>query len=172
MANRQAKPKKALQRIGLRVTVTNTTFEADFALVITKEITLHSHRLLMSGDIENEDFVNMVNAGVGEVARFQSMAKVEVIAYGFTTGSFYRGIDCNRELTEQIQKAAEIPAITPATAMINALRYFRAEKISVGTIYPEWNNAMLLAYLKAVVFHVINLEGALRPANTAIHEPM
>jgi len=154
------------------VPATNTTFEADFALVVAKEVTLHSHRLWMSGDVESEDFIDKVNDEVEEAAKYLALAKVEVIAYGFTTGSFYRGIAYSKQLEERIQKAAGVPGITPATAIVEALHYFEAKKVSVATPYPEWNNAMLLRYLDEASFDVLNLEGDPRPASVAIREPM
>lgn len=160
------------RRVGLMVPATNTTFEADFALVVPKEVTLHSHRLWMSGDVESEDFIDKVNDEVEEAAKYLAMAKVEVIAYGFTTGSFYRGIAYSKQLEERIQKAARVPGITPATAIVDALHYFGAKKLSVATPYPEWNNAMLLRYLDEAGFDVLNLEGDPRPASIAIREPM
>ncbi|MBA7691443.1 Maleate isomerase [subsurface metagenome] len=160
------------RRVGLMVPATNATFEADFALVVPKEITLHSHRLWMSGGVEGEDFVDKVNEEVEEAAKYLAMAKVEVIAYGFTTGSFYRGIAYSKQLEERIQKAAGVPGVTPATAIVEALHYFEAKKLSVATPYPEWNNAMLLRYLDEAGFDVLNLEGDPRPASIAIREPM
>jgi len=160
------------RRVGLMVPATNTTFEADFALVVAKEVTLHSHRLWMSGGVESEDFVDKVNEGIEEAAKYLALAKVEVIAYGFTTGSFYRGIAYSKQLEERIQKAAAVPGVTPATAIVEALHYFEAKKLSVATPYPEWNNAMLLRYLDEAGFDVLNLEGDPRPASIAIREPM
>jgi maleate isomerase len=160
------------RRVGLMVPATNTTFEADFALVAPKEVTLHSHRLWMSGDVESEDFIDKVNDEVEEAANYLALAKVEVIAYGFTTGSFYRGIAYSKQLEERIQKAAGVPGVTPATAIVEALHHFGAKKLSVATPYPEWNNAMLLRYLDEAGFAVLNLEGDPRPASVAIREPM
>ena len=165
MLNRQ-------RRVGLMVPATNTTFEADFALVVPEDVTLHSHRLWMSRDVESETFIDKVNEGIEEAARYLALAKVEAIAYGFTTGSFYRGIAYSKQLEERIHKAAGVPGITPATAIVDALHYFGAKKLSVATPYPEWNNAMLLRYLGEAGFSVLNLEGDTRPASIAIHEPM
>jgi len=154
------------------VPATNTTFEADFALVVPKEVTLHAHRLWMSEGVESEDFVDKVNDEVEEAAKYLALAKVEVIAYGFTTGSFYRGIAYSKQLEGRIQQAAGVPGVTPATAIVEALHYFGAKKLSVATPYPGWNNAMLLRYLDEAGFVVLNLEGDTRPASIAIHEPM
>jgi maleate isomerase len=126
----------------------------------------------MSGDVEGEDFIDKVNEGIEAAAKYLALAKVEVIAYGFTTGSFYRGRTYSKQLEERIQKAAGVPGVTPATAIVEALHHFGAKKLSVATPYPEWNNAMLLRYLDEAGFAVLNLEGDPRPASVAIREPM
>ena len=126
----------------------------------------------MSGDVESEDFIDKVNEGIEQAAKYLALAKVEVIAYGFTTGSFYRGRAYSKQLEERIQKAAAVPGVTPATAIVEALHHFGAKKLSVATPYPEWNNAMLLRYLDEAGFAVLNLEGDPRPASVAIREPM
>lgn len=159
-------------RLGLMVPATNTTFEADYALVAPPGVTLHSRRLQIQTGVESEDGIDRTNEGVEEAARYLAKARVEIIAYGFTTGSFYRGIDYNRDLSDRIAKAAGVPAITPASAILEALRFFGARRISVATPYPEWNNGRLLAYLRAAGVQVFNLEGDPRPTTTAILAPM
>jgi maleate isomerase len=154
------------------VPATNTTFEADYALVAPPGVTLHSHRLWIHPGVEGQEGIDRTNEGVEEAARYLGRARVAIIAYGFTTGSFYRGTDYNRDLSHRIAKAAGVPAITPATAILEALRFFRAGRISVATPYPEWNNERLLTYLKAAGIQVLNLEGDPRPATIAIHAPL
>ena len=43
--------------------------------------------------------------------------------------------------------------------MVEALRFFGARRISVATPYPEWNNRQLRAYLEALGFDVLNVDG-------------
>ncbi len=160
------------RRVGLMVPATNTTFEADYALVAPPGVTLHSHRLWNPPGVEGHEGIDQTNEGVEEAARYLRRARVEIISYGFTTGSFYRGIDYNRDLSDRIANTAGVPAITPATAILEALRFLRAGKISVATPYPEWNNERLLRYLEAAGIQVLNLEGDPRPATVAIQAPL
>jgi maleate isomerase len=43
--------------------------------------------------------------------------------------------------------------------VVEALRSFGARRVSVATPYPDWNNKQLRAYLEALGFEVLNVEG-------------
>jgi maleate cis-trans isomerase len=154
------------------VPASNTTFETNFALVAPRGVTFHSHRLWIHTGIEGEEAIDSTNESVEQAARYLASARVSLIAYGFATGSFYRGIDHDRELTRRISHASGLPAITAATAILEALRFLRVETISVATPYPEWNNDRLLTYLTAAGLRVLNLQGDPRPTNAAIDQPL
>ena len=87
-----------------------------------------------------------MNAGVEEAASYLGAARVEVIAYGFATGSFYRGLNYATQLMERISKAGGVAAVAASPAMVEALRSFGAMSLSVASPYPEWNNQRLRAY--------------------------
>ena len=163
---------KPSRRLGLMVPATNTTFEADYALVVPAGVTLHSHRLWIPREVEGPECLDRANEGVEEAARYLASAKVSLIAYGFATGSFFRGIEYDGDLSRRIMNASGLPAITAATAILEALRFLRAASISVATPYPEWNNNQLLMYLKAAGLRVLNLQGDPRPTNVAIRDPL
>jgi maleate cis-trans isomerase len=100
-----------------------------------------------------------MNAEIESGARYLATARVDVVAYGCTTGSFYRGPGYDRDLIRTIEKAAGVPAVAAAPAVVEALRHFGARRISVATPYPEWNNQRLRAYLEASGFEVLNVDG-------------
>lgn len=159
-------------RIGLMMPATNTTFESDFARIASKCITIHSQRLWDSNDLENEEFVDKVNSGVGHAATLLSMARVQVIAYGFTTGSFYKGIDYESDLRKRIQNSSCVPVVTPAKAMVDALRRLRITRVAVATPYSEWHNTKIRQYLEAHGFDVLRVQGDSRSPITASDDPM
>jgi len=97
------------RRVGLMITAANATFEPDFMLAMAKGITLHSHRLWRPPGVESRSNVDAVNGAVEEAARYLSRAKVEVIAYGYATGSFYRGVEHDKRLIARIERVARVP---------------------------------------------------------------
>ena len=152
------------KRIGVMVPSTNTTFEADFQLVAPRDVTIHGQRLWLTNDADGQAGMDRMNGEIEAGAKYLATANVNVVAYGCTTGSFYRGPGYDRELIETISKAAGVPAVAAAPAVVEALRHFGARRISVATPYPEWNNQRLRAYLEASGFEVLNVDGEPRAA--------
>ena len=153
-------------RIGVMIPSTNTTLEADYQLVAPRDVTIHSHRLWLTNEFSDADGMDRMNAEIESAARYLATAKVDAIAYGCTTGSFYKGPGWDREMLELIQGAAEVPAAATSPSVAEALRFFGAKRISVASPYPAWNNEKLRAYLEAQGFEVLNVEGEPRAAES------
>lgn len=154
------------KRIGVMVPSTNTTFEADFQMVAPRDVTIHGQRLWLTNDAAGEEGMNRMNAEVETGARYLATAKVDVIAYGCTTGSFYKGPGWDRDMIALMERVAGVPAVATAPSVVEALRFFGARRISVATPYPEWNNQQLRTYLAALGFEVLNVEGEPRAARS------
>jgi maleate isomerase len=152
------------KRIGVMVPSTNTTFEADFQLVAPRHVTIHGQRLWLTNDAEGQASYDRMNGEIETGARYLATAKVDVVAYGCTTGSFYRGPGYDHKMLDTIRNAAGVPAVAAAPAVVEALRHLGARRVSVATPYPEWNNQRLRAYLEACGFEVLNVEGEPRAA--------
>ena len=146
-------------RIGVMVPSTNTTCEADFQLVAPRDVTIHGHRLWLTNEFSDAEGMDRMNAEIESAAQYLATAKVDAIAYGCTTGSFYKGPGWDEEMMQVIEKAAGVPAAATSPSVVEALRFFGAKRISVASPYPRWNNEKLRAYLEAQGFEVLNLEG-------------
>ncbi len=146
------------KRIGVMVPSTNTTCEADYQMVVPRGVTVHGQRLWLTNDALGPEGMDRMNAEIESGARYLATAKVDVIAYGCTTGSFYRGPGWDKEMVDVIQRTAGVPAVATSPSVVEALRSFGARRISVATPYPEWNNQQLRRYLEAVGFEVLNIE--------------
>jgi len=161
------------KRIGVMVPSTNTTCEADFHMVAPPGVTVHGQRLWLTNDALGEEGMNRMNAEIESGARYLATAKVDVISYGCTTGSFYKGPGWDRDVVALISRTAGVPAVATTPAVVEALRRFGARRISVATPYPEWNNSRLRAYLEAMGFEVLNLAAepqAARSGNQGIND--
>jgi maleate cis-trans isomerase len=146
-------------RIGVLIPSTNTTFEADCALVAPDDVTIHGQRLWLTNEFGSEESMDRMNAEIESGAKYLATAKVDAIAYGCTTGSFYKGPGWDQQMLELIQGAAGVPATATSPSVVAALRYFGAKRISVASPYPAWNNDKLRVYLEALGFQVLNVEG-------------
>jgi hypothetical protein len=121
------------KRIGVMVPSTNTTFEADFQMVAPRDVTIHGQRLWLTNDAAGAAGMDRMNGEVEAGARYLATARVDVIAYGCTTGSFYRGPGWDRDMLDLIRRAAGVPAVATSPSVVEALRFFGARAISVAT---------------------------------------
>ena len=152
-------------RIGLLVPAGNTTFEPDFASVLPSGATLHAHRISTQKTYAAESFEAMedINSGLPEAAVILSKAKVQIIAYGFATATFFRGIDYARNLERLIAEASGAKAVVPSLALLDALAHLSAKRISVVTPYPAWNNQVLREFLGETQHKILSFVGDKRP---------
>src|SRR5437773_5042683 len=119
------------KRIGVMVPSTNTSFEADFQLVSPRDVTIHGQRLWLTNDAEGAAGMDRMNAVVESGARYLATARVDVVAYGCTTGSFYRGPGWDREMLDIIRNAAGDPAVATMQTGVVQLRHVR-QRITVA----------------------------------------
>src|ERR671935_1075594 len=117
-------------RIGVMVPSTNTTFEADFQLVAPKDVTIHGQRLWLTNDAAGAAGMDRMNSEIESGARYLATAKVDVVAYGCTTGSFYRGPGWDREMLALIEREAGVPAVATTPSVVAPLRAFGARRVS------------------------------------------
>lgn len=149
---------------------TNTTVEADFQIAAPKDVTIHGERLWLTNKFDDARSMDRMNSEIEEASKYLATAAVDVIAYGCTTGSFYKGRGWDKEMLRLIEKAAKVPAVGTSPAVVAALRAFKAKKISVATPYPDWNNGKLRDYLVSEGFTVLNLKGDPRGAHSGNQE--
>ena len=112
-------------RIGVMVPSTNTTFEADFQLVAPRDITIHGQRLWLTNDADGAAGMDRMNAEVEAGARYLATARVNAVAYGCTTGSFYKGPGWDQEMIATIERVyafAEAPLGNVARSAMTAYR--------------------------------------------------
>jgi maleate cis-trans isomerase len=152
------------KRIGVMVPSTNTTCEADFQMTVPRDVTIHGQRLWMTNEGTGDEAYVRMNGEIESGARYLATAHVDVVVYGCTTGSFYKGPGWDLEMLELIRRAAGVPAVATSPSVVEALRFFGARRLSVATPYPDWNNQRLRAYLEGQGFEVLNVDGEPRAA--------
>ena len=155
-----SKPK----RIGVMIPSTNTTCEADFQRVVPAGVTVHGQRMWMTNEPNSEAKMERMNADIESGIQYLSTANVDVVAYGCTTGSFFKGAGWDQALVAMIEREAGVPAVATSPAAVAALRSLGAKKISIATPYRTWNNDKLRDYMSAAGFEVLNAEGDLQAA--------
>ena len=146
------------KRIGLAVPSSDITCEADFMMAAPPGVTIHSHRLWLPVEGAGKGSADLMCSQVPEAAKYLATAKVDAIAFGCTTASFYNGPEAAADLVRAMEEATGAPAAVTSQSAVEALRFFGAKKVSIVTPYKEWANRRLIEYMTDAGFEVLNLE--------------
>ena len=145
-------------RIGLIVPSSDATYEPDFHITAPSNVTLHSHRMWLPENGLGKDEMDRMNSEVLNAVRYLTTARMDAIAYGGTTSSFYRGPGWDEDLIRMIEEESGAPAAVTTHSVAMALRSLGISRLSIATPYPRWNNDRLWDYMEKSGFEVLNLE--------------
>ena len=145
-------------RIGLIVPSSDATYEPDFQMTAPANVTLHAHRMWLPENDLGQSQMDRMNSDVLDAVRYLGTARMDAIAYGGTTSSFYRGPGWDQELVRMIEDESGLPAAVTTHSVAMALRALGIRKLSIATPYPKWNNERLWEYMEKSGFEVLNLE--------------
>ena len=137
----QSKPRYSNAfRIGLIVPSLNVTIEPEFNTFAPSGISIHATRLLLpKGDKKH---LAQMAEDTEAACDLLATAKVNVIGYACTTGSLIMGLVWEKTLVKRMESRIRVPAVTTASAAIDALKKLHISKVGVGTPYiDEVNNA-------------------------------
>jgi maleate isomerase len=161
-------------RIGLIVPSTNTVCEMDFHRLAPKEVSIHTGRMMILEEMNGpmdwntpmdwEKIHQRMHEKCVDVAKGVASARVDLIVFGCTSGSFIRGPGFDREISRRIEEAVlpicgKIPVVTTSTAVVEALREQKIQKVSVATPYVETGNEQERIFLEGNGFKVVNIKG-------------
>ena len=145
------------KKLGLIVPSWNSVNEYEFQRVLAPSISVHSMRLRITADDE-ENFTRMGKEVPG-AAKLLAQAKVQAICYGCLAGGFIKGPGHDTEIIREIEEATGLPGVAAAAAVVDALRAMNVTRISVASPYEPWLNEKLAEYLKAFGVEVLALKG-------------
>ena len=147
-------------RIGISVPCLNTTTEPEFNLLAANipGISIHSARMhLGMGDVlTKQDLLDMHAIAIKEAIPELGHARVDLIVYACTSGSFAGGSEWDQEIIDAIQQETSIPATTTSTAVLQALQTLGIQRVALGTPYNEDITALGKKFLEDEGFEVVN----------------
>ncbi len=157
-------------RIGMILPAMNTVAEPEIYGLLPKGVTAHTARMYAPVDISSEEsFVRMCEVGCsnGEMAAQElATAKVDVLCFAFTAGSFFRGAGWDEELSRRMEKVGGAPCIVTSSAAVEAMKTMGLKKIAVGSPY-EVASPRLRRFMEQKGMTVTKIEGLVLP--TAVH---
>ncbi len=150
---------RKVKRAGVIVPTTNTTFEDDHARVLPRlrdaGVVYHFARAEYPGVLTLDTLEAMVGTAVDE-ARKLARARIDLVAYACTSGSFLKGVAYDSDVKSALREAASgLPVVTAASASVAALKSVGASKITFLSPYPPDVHARGVAYFREAGFDVI-----------------
>lgn len=165
-------------RLAFLVPAQNAVLEPEMHRMAPAGITVHFERLIPKTALPDRSLTSIVRflTELGEdasrAARAVAMIYPNVIAFGCTSGSFFKGIEHDKELIKSIEATTRIPAITASTAVIQALKELELHELCLISPYPDFFNEKARDFLEANGFRVPVMKGlSLTPGETAQQPP-
>jgi len=155
-----------MPRLGLIVPSSNTTMEREFGRLSPADVSVHTARLRLTKVTVKE--LSEMEKGVEGAALKLADAGVDIIGYGCTSGSLYRGLGHDKAIEARIEKTSGAPAVATAGAVISALRALNIQKVAVATPYVDEINDLEKEFLSSNGFQVADLKGLGIEENIAI----
>ena len=118
---------------GVLIPSTNTTVEIEYSHLLPPSLQFHVGRLLTSG---TGPFSPSKDEDIDYQARLLGTAKVEVISLAQTSASLFAD-DYDASVIHRMSAAANVPAITSAQAVGQAVRALGAKRIALVSPYSQ-----------------------------------
>jgi maleate isomerase len=147
----------ALPKLGIIIPSSNTTMETEFNWIGKDRYSTHATRLRLRRVTIGE--LEIMEKGVGEAASLLADAAVDIIAYGCTTGSLFRGLGHDIEITKQIHEKTGLPTVATSGCVKKALMSLNASRVCVATPYTVEVNNLEKKFLEDNGFEVTNIKG-------------
>jgi len=145
-----------MYRIGLILPSSNTTMEPEFNRIVSGYATLHSARIRLRDVTASQ--LEAMERETERAASQLSDANVDLICYGCTSGSLFRGLGHDKEIVRRIEKETQVPAVATAGAVVEALRTLEVKRVSVATPYVKEIELLESKFLSDSGFEVVSID--------------
>jgi len=131
--------------------------EPDIYGMAPSPFTVHFSRLLVPSEATTVENLEHLEDHLDESLQSLAHAKVKVVAFACTSGSFIKGPQWDKYLIERMEKIIT-PATTTSDSVVSALKKLGVVKLTLVTPYPDPINDLMEAYLSSQGFHIENLK--------------
>jgi len=147
----------SMGRVGLMVPSVNTVVEPETVAMAPEGVNIYATRLKIArSDVEDlKQMMSHVDRAADELAS----ARIDVIAFACTAGSFFEGSKGEERLKERIQEVSGVPAVTTSGAVASALKELGMRNLVMATPYTEDVNCLEEGFLRKSGFVVVRSQG-------------
>lgn len=153
-------------KIGLIIPSSNTTMEVEFWTMASGRAAVHAARIRLRNITLEE--LKKQNEQIKEASIKLADAAVDVIGYGCTSGSLYKGLKHGKEIEREITQQTGIPSVSTSNAVFDALKSLRIKKVCIATPYTEEINQLEKRFLEQNKIKVLKIQGLGLVANTEV----
>ena len=146
----------ARAKLGVIVPTTNTVNEAEWNLAAPDGVSVHAARMALHTDTTSAGGKAALHADLDVALQSLKPAGVSVIAYGCTAGSM---VAPRHALAEFMTSVVNLPCVTTAAAIVDALDVLGAQRISVATPYDQRLNDHEVDFLTGQGLDVLAIDG-------------
>lgn len=144
-------------RVGLVALSTDFNSESELRQVFPAGVEVFTNRVWNANPVTAENLRAMSGDVTRAAASILPGYGVDILVYGCTSGTLAIGEGNLAGLLERAQP--RVPQTNPIAATREALRTFRAQKISVLTPYTQSLNQIMFRHYQSEGFDVLNLDG-------------
>lgn len=144
-------------RIGVIVPSANTVTEPEFNRLLPPGYNVYASRM-WNLRTEVSDLEQMSEHAI-RAARELATARVGVIAFACTSGSFLKGPQWEAQLRQRLEDAAGVPVVTTSGALVDALRTLNVRSVAMATPYPDDINSLERSYFEGLGIKVVEIRG-------------
>lgn len=147
-------------KLGVIIPSCNKVLEPEFYRIVPSGISVHFSRVKFPDEAAgNIKWVEEAEQDIPRASKELADAGVDVIAYGCTGGSFYKGTKHDKKIVAIIEKTSNVRATTTSTAVLEALKEVGVKKLSILAPYKEWLVERLRTFFESNGFTVVALNG-------------
>ena len=146
-----------LGRIGLLVPDGNFCMEPEFHKMAPDGVVTLAARVALK-DVRPDSLLDM-KTHTARSARAVAQARVGVLAFGCTSGSFVGGSGYDASLVALMEDATGLPATTTTTAVLRALEVLKVSRIALATPYTDVLTKLEVKFLEDSGFEVTAWQG-------------
>ena len=144
-------------RLGVIVPSANVIMEPDMYRMAPDGVTVHFSRAVITEDSAEQ--LSRLADDVPRCCTELSHGKMDVYAFGCTSGSLYGGAGYDQEIIQTMVRMTGNPATTTSTAVLEAFEHLAVKRISVVTPYEDWLNKRLITYFEDNGIEVVSIIG-------------
>ena len=139
--------------VGVLTPQANTTVEPEFAILFPPGIGMINARLLSAKPAMEARLVDYFDQLETAAQQFAN-APIGVLAIACTGASYLAGVARERAALDRLAERTGVPAVTAASAVVDALRLLGARRIGLVSPYPPGLTRSSVAYWQAQGFAV------------------